>query len=335
MIKRQPAHADVIVAQPKRFSDRADVGQQIGVREHHALGIARGAGCVLQQGEVVGARVQLRPKWSVGARLDQRLGRRDAFERWYERLQQLGHAGRFAERHQQARARVGQDRRLPFRVFCYPVGAKRRVNRHRCRAGKQRAREREKKVARRRQHQGDGIAAPDAALGEIGRDALGSFKKFAVCERRGFPFVLVKNQVRSRCVRAPAMSQHFLKRLRGGNSFRLAMEGNSRRAHGGLRTHTEGGRRAIRGAQRGDQILHRLGSGQHVFIEPRAKRFFKPQQQFDAFQAAEAQIAIQMRRQARRTKGRLVPQLGDQLAHDFEHAFFIGHRIKLSCGRHH
>ena len=181
------------------------------------------------------------PSGAGGARLGQRLGRHDAFERRYERLQQFGHAGRFAERHQQARARVRQDRRLPFRVLRNPVGAKRRVNRHRSCSGEQRAGERQKKIARSRQHQGDSIAAPDAALREIGRDALGSLKKFAERERGAFSFVLVKNQMRSRRVRAPAMPQHFLKRLRDGNSFRLARKGNFRRAHGRFRAHSQSG----------------------------------------------------------------------------------------------
>ena len=225
---------------------------------------------------------------------------------------------------------------MPFRVLRDPVGAKRRIDRHGSRAGEQRPGERQKKVARRRQHQRDRIAAPDAALREIGRNALGSFKKFAERERGAFSFVLVKNQVGSRRVHAPAMPQHFLKRFREGNSFRLARKGNFRRAHGGFRAHSP--KRAdapFAALKRGDQVLHRIRSGQHLFIEPRAKRFFQAQQQFDAFQAAEPQIAIQMRRRAGRTKGRLVPQLGDKLAHDFEHALFIGHRVKLSCGRHH
>jgi hypothetical protein len=44
------------------------------------------------------------------------------------------------------------------------------------------------------------------------------------------------------------MTQHFLKRFRGGDSFRLARKGNSGLAHGGFRARTKNGRRAIRGA---------------------------------------------------------------------------------------
>jgi hypothetical protein len=64
---------------------------------------------------------------------------------------------------------------LAFRVFRDAVGAKRRINRRRSRAREQNPREREKKFARRWQHQRDGVAAPDAALREIGRDAFGAF----------------------------------------------------------------------------------------------------------------------------------------------------------------
>jgi hypothetical protein len=50
----------------------------------------------------------------------------------------------------------------------------------------QRPGEYEKKFARRRQHQGDRIAAPDAALREVGRDTLGAGQQFAKRERRSF-----------------------------------------------------------------------------------------------------------------------------------------------------
>ncbi len=123
---------------------------------------------------------------------------------------------------QQARARVCQDRRLAFRVLRNPVRAKRRIDRHGRRPGEQHAREREEKFLRRRQHDGYAVAAPDPALRQVRRHALGSGEKLAKRQRRAFrvAFILEKNQMRFRRIHAPAMAQHILKCLRGRNSLR-------------------------------------------------------------------------------------------------------------------
>ena len=75
------------------------------------------------------------------------------------------------------------------------------------------------------------IAAPDAALARDRQPRARLHQKARRMSARAFPVVLVENQVRSRCVRAPAVPQHFLKRFRGRNSFRVAGKGNSGRAH--------------------------------------------------------------------------------------------------------
>ena len=72
-----------------------------------------------------------------------------------------------------------------------------------------------------------------------------------------------------------------------------------------------------------------------MLVEPRAEGFLQAQEQFDALQAAEAQIAIEMRGCAGRANRRFVPQFGGKLAHDIQHAFFISCRVEVPCGRHH
>ena len=52
VIKRKPAHAHIARPQFHDFADRANVREQIRMRQHHALGIARRPGSVLQQRNV-------------------------------------------------------------------------------------------------------------------------------------------------------------------------------------------------------------------------------------------------------------------------------------------
>ncbi len=55
VIQRQPAHEHVVVPDGDRLADGADVGEQVGVREHHALRVAGAARGVLEEGDVVAA----------------------------------------------------------------------------------------------------------------------------------------------------------------------------------------------------------------------------------------------------------------------------------------
>ena len=52
VIQRQPTDANIVGRQLHRFADRADVGEQIRVREHHPFGIAGRARGVLQKREI-------------------------------------------------------------------------------------------------------------------------------------------------------------------------------------------------------------------------------------------------------------------------------------------
>ena len=55
VVERQPAHAHVVGADRDRLADRADVRQEVGVGEEHALGIAGAPRRVLDQRGVGGA----------------------------------------------------------------------------------------------------------------------------------------------------------------------------------------------------------------------------------------------------------------------------------------
>jgi hypothetical protein len=54
VVQRKPADAHVFGAELHGFANGTHIGEEIGVREHHAFGITRRAGGVLQQREVAG-----------------------------------------------------------------------------------------------------------------------------------------------------------------------------------------------------------------------------------------------------------------------------------------
>jgi len=53
VIQRQPGHEDVRSGNPRGALHRAQVGEQVGVGQHHPLGVASTAGRVLQEGDVL------------------------------------------------------------------------------------------------------------------------------------------------------------------------------------------------------------------------------------------------------------------------------------------
>ena len=72
VVERQPAHEHVPGRGSHRRAHGADVGQQVGVAQHHALGIARAARRVLQQRQLVGG-----PRREAGRTFDPHQQRRN------------------------------------------------------------------------------------------------------------------------------------------------------------------------------------------------------------------------------------------------------------------
>ncbi len=52
VIQRQPAHEHIVGSGRHDRAHGAQVGQQVGVSQHHALGVTGAAGGVLQEGEI-------------------------------------------------------------------------------------------------------------------------------------------------------------------------------------------------------------------------------------------------------------------------------------------
>ena len=54
MVQREPRHADAFASRFERVANETYVVDQVAMREHHALGLARRSRRVLQQGQIVG-----------------------------------------------------------------------------------------------------------------------------------------------------------------------------------------------------------------------------------------------------------------------------------------
>ncbi|MNN44702.1 hypothetical protein D3C81_1590070 [compost metagenome] len=113
VIQRQPADKDVARVDRQRHAHGAQIGQQVGMRQHHALGRAGAAGGVLQQRDVVLAQ----------HRMDRRRGgvlhllrRQHALQRAGAGLEQGGERPRFGHRDQDRRLRIGQDAGVALQV---------------------------------------------------------------------------------------------------------------------------------------------------------------------------------------------------------------------------
>ncbi len=199
------------------------------------------------------------------------------------------------------------------------------------------------KIARCRQHQCHGVAAPQAPLREFCRDAFRRLQKFAERERWASPLRLRKKsdacamRLLARDAAAlPEMSPRTgmpsarpVNKTSGACTARPARPSPLASLNPPACSHSpRPARRSSPEPCRRPRVHPHRAACQTFFSQP--------QQQFHAFQAAQPPIFIQMRRGAcRAQRADLVTQLGDQFAHNSQHAFFVSACMKLSCGRHH
>jgi hypothetical protein len=100
-------------------------------------------------------------------------------------LEEARRKRRLPDRDEDGRQGVAQDPRLPFEVVLDLRQARRWIKRDRNAAREQAAEEGEKELEAARQHDGDGLARCQPALGQPGRDRAGAAPQLAVGERPG------------------------------------------------------------------------------------------------------------------------------------------------------
>jgi hypothetical protein len=199
MIERQPRNEDIIAAGPDGLAHGPQVGEQIGVAEHHALGVPRAAGGILQKGDILcSSAVQQGDRLMVQFRGGQHFGQR-------RRLgpQQCGYPFRLRHGDDEYRFGIGEDACVPPQVILDLRQSCRRIDRHRNAAGKHHAEEARQIVASGGQHQRHRLPRQQAARHQSGGDAARLFEHFAIGEAFGTklarlaPDIAVEQHVRT------------------------------------------------------------------------------------------------------------------------------------------
>ena len=315
VIERQPAHEHVVGGGLERRDHRAHVGHQVGVAEHHALGIAGRAGGVLDEARrrSVGHRRQ-------GGRLvaRQALHGLHRIERIHLPAQQRRQPQALRHRHQDARAGIAQDAGLPAQVVLDLRQPRRRIDRHRHRAGVEDAEKGDEEFQAGRQHQRDPVARHDVALDQAGGDAPPRHGELPVGQRpKGGERV-----VEQRDMHPVGMVRHMpLQHLHQGAGF--ARRPADRR----LRPDRLGDRhqlwRRIGAAERAEEVAHGLGLADHLGRQVHRECALEAQHQLGTAEAVDAEVAVEPARE-RNLHRPAAPgaQLAHQVAHDVDEVAF-------------
>ena len=251
VVQRQPRDADVVAGHLEGLAEGADVGEQVGVRQRHALRRARAPRRVLDQrqrirvgddsGVQVDSGVELSTPESCrrsGTVVDRGQGRR-------ERAQERGGALGLGERQQDAGARVAQDRGLARGVLLDLIGAERRVERHRDAAGEQDAHVGVEERRLGAEQQRDALARRHAAVAQAGGHAARVAIQAAVGDQRLAAVVVPQLDVDAIGAALDLPAQRLDQRPRG----RWPGPGRARRGQRPGRGREQAGRRPGRGRE--------------------------------------------------------------------------------------
>ncbi|MCY1422093.1 hypothetical protein D9M71_377630 [compost metagenome] len=159
MVHGQPADEHVLRPHLQSPPHGAQIGQQIGVADHHTLGLASTARGVLQEGDVIRL-----PRWcDAFAPLLHQIGHAgDAGQARDLRLEQPGEQLRLRHGNQHFGLGVAQNAGLAAQMILYLRQAQRWVDGHRHTTGQQDAEKALEKVAACGQHQGHGLTGVQA-----------------------------------------------------------------------------------------------------------------------------------------------------------------------------
>ena len=220
VIERQPAHEHVRRACIHRRAHGADVRQQIGMAQHHALRIAGAARGVLNKSRAAG----LHRRRCASGCLAQRLNAdhvAQALDLKLDESRQRSCRGRGDE---QRRARVAKDAGLPIEMLLELRRARRRIDRNRHAAGIEHAEKRREEVDARRQHDRDPLAGLETGPRQAMRHGSRLFREPPVGEARLLPVTLPKHDMDPLAVLAYVPVEHFRESLgvgrrRAGRAF--------------------------------------------------------------------------------------------------------------------
>ena len=292
VVQRQPAHEHIVGRGLDGGGHRADVGEQVGVRQSDALRLPGAARCVLDESHVVGPDRHRFGRTPAPGR-DQCLRRVQSPQARYPGLEQAGHLHRLGHAHQQGRLRVGQNARVALHMVFELRGPSRRVDRNWNPAGTQDAQVGEEVARRRRQHDGDGLPRAQAGTLQACRECERFVPELPVGDR-GFGVIVQVDDLNLVRVNRDVVVEHLQQgpRLVGTDPVRA---GRRRRNRSRLHARPHRSRHRLRApALNGlPEIAHGFGGLQGFGGQDQASGGLDAQQQLHAPQAVESQITVE------------------------------------------
>ena len=285
VIERQPADYGVRRLDFDRPTDAADVGQYVGVGQGDALGISRASGRVLDEEDVGGMDVWKRasPAPLFKFRGTDRLAQRREVP-----SECAGHGLNPVERDQKAHIGVLQDRSLPMHVLFDLIRSGGRIDRNRDTSGERHTQEAGKECVASREHDGHRLAGLEPRFHQARGNSGSTREEPRVANILAIVLVQEVNMYAGR-IPFDLVPQHRRKR-RGLCGCRMGL---SRRLHDRPAFRTRG---VVAGLANGpDPIRWRLRIADLGFRQARADSGLDAHQQFDAFEASQAEIAVEPR----------------------------------------
>ena len=310
VVKGQPTDEYVPRSDLKGFAHGPDIGQQVGMGQHNAFGIAGAAGCILQKGNIARFKDRRGERPRPG---HQFLHRHHFQQAFHPGSQQAGKSlGLGNGDHGPAQA-VFDDGGMADQVFLDLVGPARRIDGNRHPAGVKDTEKTEKIIPPRRQHDDYRLAGLKVSLLKAGGDFFGARFKVLEGDDLAFPIVAVKADVRPVGVEPAMPVQHFRQSLGGAGQVPGSLGKNFADIKGG-----QGISRPGPTQDRTENFARRFGSGERLFRQGHPEMPFDPDHHLDPGQTVQAEVLIQRTVQRHRHIRQVRTKLGRHLADLFK-----------------
>ena len=286
VVERQPTHEDVRRFDVHGLTHGANVGQQVGMRQHHSLGIAGAARRVLHQRHA--RRARHCREWFARRARGEVVDRLDAAQAFDLEAEQPTHCGRLGRRDQYGGASIAQDAGLAAQMLLDARQARRRIDRGRYAAGVEHAEEDGEKGGAGRQHDGNPFAWFQPAAAEAQSNGPRPLGQLSVGDGGLAAVAFDQHDMHAIAVPLDMPVENLGQGHRGvGGRFRRFRSGCAGRS---IR---EDKRRGLGAGESLDEISQRFGFAQQALGQACGKRSFDPQQQLGPGQAVEAPILIE------------------------------------------